>query len=84
MGTWFSIRNTKGPRERAFVLRAAVVCWLAVTLFVVALYFTPLLYRSLLWLPYLFGLPFALRAWNRRQEQLHKEESGPADSRDNL
>ena len=25
VGTWFSIRNTNGPRERAFMVKAAAV-----------------------------------------------------------
>jgi hypothetical protein len=74
VGTWASIRNTNGPRERAFTVRASVVCWLGVTAFLAALWFTPFPYRGLLWLPYVTGLPFAVRAWNRRQGQIRQEE----------
>jgi len=32
VGTYYSIRNTRGPLERAFVIRSAVVCWIIVPL----------------------------------------------------
>jgi hypothetical protein len=76
LGTYFSIRNTNGPRERGFVVRSAVVSWLAVTIFLAALLVTPMPYQTLLWLPYMAGLPFAARACNRRQMQIRGEESG--------
>jgi hypothetical protein len=76
VGTWFSIRNTVGPRERAFTIRASVLCWVGVSAFLAALWFTPFPYRALLWLPYMAALPFMARAWNRRQMQIRTEESG--------
>ena len=33
LGTYFSIKNTAGPRERTFMIRVAVVAWLLVTAF---------------------------------------------------
>ena len=27
VGTYFSIKNTNGPRERAFMIRASATCW---------------------------------------------------------
>ncbi len=27
VGTYFSIKNTNGPRERAFMVKMSVVCW---------------------------------------------------------
>jgi hypothetical protein len=75
VGTYFSIRNTNGPRERAFVVRSAVMCWVSATAFVVAILVTPKPYDILLWLPYMAALPFVARAWNRRQMQIRGEES---------
>src|SRR5262249_14628033 len=57
VGTYFSIKNTAGPRERAFMIRAAALAWVAVATFLVALWWTPLPYRALLWVPYLLLLP---------------------------
>jgi hypothetical protein len=33
VGAWAGIRNTKGPRERAFVLRAILLLWACMALF---------------------------------------------------
>ncbi len=75
VGTYFSIRNTNGPRERSFVVRSAILCWLAIGVFLAALWFTRMPYAALLWLPYMALLPVAARAWNRRQNQIRGEES---------
>jgi hypothetical protein len=75
VGTYFGIKTTNGPRERTFVVRCSVLCWLAGSAFLAALFVTPTPYASLLWLPYMAALPFAARAWNRRQMQIRGEES---------
>jgi len=76
VGTWCSIRNTRGPRERAFMIRVSVLCWLAVTAFLATLFFLPFHYHAFLCLPEMFGLHFAIRAGNRKLEHLRAEESG--------
>jgi hypothetical protein len=78
IGTYFGIMNTAGRRERAFAIRAAALGWAGVTAFLAALWWTPLTYRPLLWLPYLLLLPLAIRAWNRRQDQIRLEEAAGA------
>jgi len=35
LGTYTSIKNTRGARERQFMVRVAVAAWLGITLFVV-------------------------------------------------
>lgn len=74
-GTWCSVRNTKGPRERTFVLRASLVCWIAVGLFVALMSALPHPWRLLLWIPYAILLPLGIRTWNRRQQQIRAEEA---------
>ena len=74
VGTYFSVKNTRGPRERVFMIRVALVCCLAVTAFLVVLWFTPFFYRSLLWLTYMILLPLAIRIGNRKQAQIRREE----------
>jgi hypothetical protein len=81
VGTWFSIRNTNGPRERCFVVRASVLCWLAGTAFLGTLWFTPFSFQAPLWLPYMAALHPAIHAWNRRQDQIRKEDFGTIGSR---
>jgi hypothetical protein len=75
VGTYFSVRNTNGPRERAFMLRVAAVAWLAVTAFLVGVWLTPAPFRGLLWVPYGVALPLAIQRTNLRQGQIRQEEA---------
>lgn len=75
VGTYFSIRNTRGPKERAFVIKATGVTWAAVTLFLAGLLLLPTPYRFLLWIPYAILLPVGIRKWNREQARIRDEES---------
>ena len=75
-GTYMSIKNTSGPRERAFVIRASIGCWLLVIIFLIAMILLPNPQRHWLWIPYAIILPLGIIAWNRRQSQIRQEESG--------
>ena len=78
IGTYWSIRNTNGPRERAFMVRVSIITWLVVTMFVAALMLFPKPYNWLLWIPYGIALPLAVRRWNRRQLEIRSEEDPAA------
>jgi hypothetical protein len=75
VGTYFSVRNTNGPRERAFMLQLAAVCWVAMAAFLAAMWLTPMPFRVLLWIPCAGALPLAIRAANCRQAQIRQEEA---------
>jgi hypothetical protein len=74
IGTWFSIRNTRGPRERSFVIKASLVCWVAVTAFVVGLMVLPSPQRFFFWIPYAILLPLGISLFNRKQAELRRGE----------
>jgi hypothetical protein len=74
VGAWAGIRNTKGPRERAFVLRAILLLWACMALFLAGLLLLPKPYNWFLWAPYGILLPLVIRSWNRRQARLRDEE----------
>ena len=77
VGTWCSIRNTRGPRERAFMIRASVVAWLAIALFLALLLLLPYPYRLWMWLPYGILLPLGIMYTNRRLAEIRRaEQSG--------
>ncbi|MFH1680722.1 MAG: hypothetical protein ABIH26_08765 [Candidatus Eisenbacteria bacterium] len=75
VGTYFSVKNTRGPRERAFVVKACATGWAAVVLFLSLMFVLPNPYRFLLWIPYLILLPIGIRFWNRAQQRIRREEA---------
>jgi hypothetical protein len=79
VGTYFSIKNTNGPKERAFVIRAAVLCWVGVSAFLACLLLLPFYWRSLLWVVYLPCLFWFGRWANDRQAGARVEDMTQAD-----
>lgn len=75
VGTYISIKNTAGPRERAFVIKASVLAWVVVASFLAGLWLVPSAYRPLLWLPYMLMLMPGSHILNRRQEEIRREEA---------
>ncbi len=75
IGTYFGVKNTNGPRERAFMLRIAIVGWGAVVLFLVLMVVLPNPYRFLLWIPYSILLPLGIILGNRAQQRIRREEA---------
>lgn len=75
VGTYSSIKNTNGPRERAFVVKSAVVCWIAVLLFLALLLSLPNPYRWFMWIPYSILLPLGIIYGNRHQQAIRRQES---------
>ena len=68
VGTYFSIKNTNGPLERAFMIKSAIICWTAILIFVCLLLTLSNHYRWLMWIPYSILLPLAIVYGNRRQQ----------------
>lgn len=77
VGTYFSIRNTQGPRERTFMIRAALLCWLLLAAFGAALFLLPGT-RPWLWIAYSILLPVGVTYTNKRQAALRREEQRTA------
>jgi hypothetical protein len=78
IGTYASIKNTRGPRERAFMIQAAIACWILISAFVVGLWLIPGWYKNLLWIPYVVVLLCCIRYWNNRQAQIRQQEAEKA------
>jgi hypothetical protein len=74
IGTYASIKNTAGPKERRFMVRVAVVGWILITLFLILLWVLPNPYRWLIWIPYGLALPLAIVVLNRKQQAIRSEE----------
>jgi len=74
-GTYCSIKNTKGPRERAFMVKYSIFIWLFGTLFLLLLFTLPKPYNYFMWIPYGFLLPVGIIYVNRRLLAIRKEEA---------
>jgi len=48
LGTFFSIKNTSGPREQAFMVRVSIAAWLIISMFIAGLLLLPQPYNWLL------------------------------------
>ncbi len=75
IGTYFSIRNTNGPRERKFMIKSAMVGWIAIVIFVGSILGLPDPYRFYMWIPFAILLPLGISYGNRRQQAIRIEES---------
>ena len=78
IGTYFTVRNAKGPRERAFAIKASILCWVFVGLFITGMVLVPPWYNLLLVVPYVVGLVFGIRKFNEVQIRIRTEESNSA------
>jgi uncharacterized membrane protein YfcA len=76
MGTYFTIKNTKGPRERAFAIKGSIIVWVFVMAFLVGMWLIPQWYNLLLVVPYVVILVFGIRRWNQTQLRIRQEETG--------
>jgi hypothetical protein len=74
VGTYFSIRNTNGPKERSFVMKASAVTWVAVATFSCAFLLLPAPYNHLMWIPYGLLLGFGIRKFNETQKRIRDDE----------
>lgn len=74
IGTYVSIKNAAGPKQRRFMVRVAVVGWILITLFLILLWVLPNPYRWLIWIPYGLALPLAIVVLNRKQRAIRSEE----------
>lgn len=74
IGTYFSIKNTDKPKERAFIIKASVVFWVFGIIFVTLLLVIKSPYKWLLWVPYGIFLPLSIRVMNKRLNQIKQEK----------
>ena len=75
VGTYFSIRNTSGSREKAFIIKASIIMWIAGIAFITLLLVLQTPWRFLIWIPYGILLPLGIVTWNRTLQRIREEES---------
>ena len=74
LGTYCSIKNTNSSREQAFMIKASVIGWIAILVFLGLMFALPNPYRYYLWIPYGILLPLGIITGNRRQQAIRREE----------
>lgn len=74
IGTFAAVRNTSGPREKAFTIKVSVIGWIVGIVFPALLLLLPSPWRFLLWVPYGILLPVGILYWNRTQARIRREE----------
>ncbi len=75
IGTYYSIKNTKGPLERSFMIKASVIAWIAIIVFIVLMLMVPNPYRLWLWVPYGILLPLGIIKLNKRVAEIREIEN---------
>lgn len=74
-GTYCSIKNTNGPREKSFMVKASIVCWAAILFFLAVLFTLPTPCRWLVWIPYPLLMFIGIKYLNGNQQRIRQEES---------
>ncbi|MCP4259358.1 MAG: hypothetical protein GY774_17885 [Planctomycetes bacterium] len=74
VGTYFSIKNTNGPKEKSFMIKVCIIGWIGIILFLVLMFLLPNPYRFYLWIPYGIILPIVIIKGNRVQAKIRQEE----------
>jgi len=75
VGTYFSLKNTNGPKERAFMIWAAVLCWLGISAFLTCLLLLPITWNWLVWIAYWPSLFWGVKKGNERQIRYRAEDT---------
>ena len=75
VGTYFSIKNTDGPKEKAFMIKVAIMIWICVLAFIGLMLIIPGNYKYLLWIPYVIALVVGIKILNRKQMEIQMDES---------
>jgi len=75
IGTYFSIKNTNGPKERSFMIKTSIFFWVFAVIFITLLLVLRSPYKWFLWLPYGIVLPISILFINKRLSLIKKEES---------
>lgn len=74
-GTYFSIKNAKGPIERAFMIKASMIVWIAIIIFIALMFLLPNPIRFWLWAPYGVIFPLGIIWINKRVAEIREIEN---------
>jgi hypothetical protein len=84
VGTFQSVKNSKGPKERTFAAQWNLLAWIAIAIFFMAVYFLPEPYNFMAVVLYFVAFPLVVyrvcsrRLLIRRFEGMHHAATGKA------
>ena len=73
IGTYASIKNTNGPKAKAFMIKVSIIGWIAGIIFIALLVLLPGYYKYLLWIPYSVALPLSINYLNKKLREIENE-----------
>ena len=79
IATYTTIRDTKGPKEHAFVTRSCLLAWLAIAFLLTLIYYVPPPYNYFLLIPYFIHLPIMTYRFASKQQIIRYAEAMGAD-----
>ncbi len=77
IGTYLSIKKTSSIPERNVMLKASIVLWAGVLLFIVLNALLPRPYQPYIWIPYWILLPVGIAQTNKKLQGIRKENTEP-------
>jgi len=72
LASWSNIRQTRGPRERSFVIRVCLLSWLLILSMLGLMYLLPAPYRYVAMLVYFVGLPILIYRWAKTHQLIRQ------------
>lgn len=70
IATYFNVRNARGPRERAFVLRVCIIGWALILSMLGLMYVLPPPYRYITVFVYFVVCPWLIYRWTNTHQLL--------------
>lgn len=78
-GTYLAVQSAQGPRERAFMVWAAVRCWVVVAAYPATVWLAPERW-PLVWCVQAVLLGVVVQRWSRRQREVRRQEQHTIDA----
>lgn len=75
IGIYFSIKNTNGPKEKAFMVKFGLIASILFAVLLAITFLAPPSYKWLIWLLIIILLVFTIRYGNKKQQEIRAKEN---------
>lgn len=80
VASYLSVQRSRGPKERAFVLRISLSCWALIVLLLTTAYFLRPPWLYLVMAIYFIGCPLLVYRWSTQHQLIRMVEEREHDS----